>query len=80
MCVCINVLVFFVKAVTGFGGFKEMTKQRKWTQLAREVNHTHTHTHTHTLLKLTLSSTHFHYSICVCVRACVCVCVVYNVC
>jgi hypothetical protein len=27
------------KAVTGFGGFKEMTKQRKWTQLARELGY-----------------------------------------
>ena len=27
-----------LQAVTGFGGFKEMTKQRKWTQLAREVH------------------------------------------
>ena len=36
VCVCVSPLSPH-QAVTGFGGFREMTKQRKWTQLAREV-------------------------------------------
>ena len=36
-CTYIFIRIDPLQAVTGFGGFKEMTKQRKWTQLAREV-------------------------------------------